>query len=112
MTQKLDLLNSLINNEIMLQRAEKLGLNATDNDVDAEIAKMRSPYTKEEFDKQLADRHMTLEDLKTQKLRQLTIAKLINKNITSNISIPDPTPTTFSYPNKPTSTPAHPPLHL
>src|SRR5262245_46839505 len=52
-TQKLDLLNNLINNEIMLQRAEKLGLNATDADVDAEIAKMRAPYTKEEFDKQL-----------------------------------------------------------
>ena len=59
MAQKLDLLGSLINNEIMLQRAEKLGLNATDADVDAEIAKMRSPYTKEEFEKQLADRHMT-----------------------------------------------------
>src|SRR5205085_7185977 len=54
MSQKLDLLGSLINNEIMLQRAEKLGLNATDTDVDAEISKMRAPYTKEEFEKQLA----------------------------------------------------------
>src|SRR5437588_2704879 len=63
MSQKLELLGSLINNEIMLQRAEKLGLNATDPDVDAEISKMRAPYTKEEFDKQLADRHITLEDL-------------------------------------------------
>src|SRR5689334_12288640 len=50
MAQKLDLLSSLINNEIMLQRAEKLGLNATDADVEAEISKMRAPYTKEEFD--------------------------------------------------------------
>ncbi|MDE3167461.1 MAG: SurA N-terminal domain-containing protein, partial [Acidobacteriota bacterium] len=69
MAQKLDLLNSLINNEIMMQRAEKLGLNATDSDVDAEIAKMRSPYTKEEFEKQLADRHMTVDDLRAQKRR-------------------------------------------
>src|SRR4051812_12618694 len=89
MSQKLDLLGSLINNEIMLQRAEKLGLNATDTDVDAEISKMRAPYTKEEFEKQLADQHMSMDDLKGQKRRQLTIDKLINKEITSKITITD-----------------------
>src|SRR5882757_2528050 len=73
MSQKLDLLGSLINNEIMLQRAEKLGLNATDADVEAEISKKRAPYTKEEFEKQLADRHMSMDDLKGQNRRQLTI---------------------------------------
>src|SRR5438309_2109866 len=82
MSQKLDLLGSLINNEIMLQRAEKLGLNATDADVDAEISKMRAPYTKEELEKQLADRHMSMDELKGQKRRQLTIDKLINKELT------------------------------
>src|SRR5207302_6816433 len=87
--QKLDLLASLINNEIMLQRAEKLGLNATDADVDADISKMRAGFTKEEFEKQLADRHMSLDDLKGQKRRQLTIDKLINKEITSKITITD-----------------------
>ena len=64
-SQKLELLGSLITNEIMLQRAEKLGLQAVDADVDAELNKMKAPYTKEEFDKQLADRNMTLDDLKT-----------------------------------------------
>jgi peptidyl-prolyl cis-trans isomerase SurA len=112
MTQKLDLLNSLINNEIMLQRAEKLGLNATDGDVDAEIAKMRSPYTKEEFEKQLADRHMTLDDLKTQKRRQLTIDKLINKEITSKISITDADVRTFYESNKASFNLAEPAVHM
>ena len=56
MSQKLELLGSLITNEIMLQRAEKLGLTAVDADVDTEFNKMKAPYTKEEFDKQLADR--------------------------------------------------------
>jgi len=63
-SQKLELLGSLITNEIMLQRALRLGLQAVDADVDAELAKMKSPYTKEEFEKQLADRHMSLDDLK------------------------------------------------
>ena len=30
-----------------------------DADVDTEINKMKAPYTKEEFDQQLAERHMT-----------------------------------------------------
>ena len=85
--QKLEVLRTLIDNKIMLQRAEKLGLNATDADVDAEISKMRAPYTKEEFEKQLADRHMSMDDLKGQKRRQLTIDKLINKEITSKINV-------------------------
>src|SRR5690349_12776181 len=112
MTQKLDLLNSLINNEIMLQRAEKLGLNATDSDVDAEIAKMRSPYTKEEFDKQLADRHMTLDDLKAQQRRKLTIDKLINKEITSKISITDADVKAFYEANKASFNLAEPAVHM
>jgi len=112
MSQKLDLLNSLINNEIMLQRAESLGLNATDADVDGEIAKMRAPYTKEEFDKQLADRHMTMDDLKAQKRRQLTIEKLINKEITSKITITDADVRAFYEGNKASFNLAEPAIHM
>src|SRR5207302_6380717 len=110
--QKLDLLASLINNEIMLQRAEKLGLNATDADVEAEISKMRSPYTKEEFEKQLADRHMSLDDLKGQKRRQLTIDKLINKEITSKITITDADVKASYEANKAGFNLAEPAIHL
>src|SRR3974377_463433 len=49
MSQKLDVLSNLITSEILLQRAEKLGLMAVDSDVDAEFNKMKAPYTKEEF---------------------------------------------------------------
>jgi peptidyl-prolyl cis-trans isomerase SurA len=112
LTQKLDLLGSLINNEIMLQRAEQLGLNATDNDVDAEIAKMRAPYTKEEFEKQLSDRHMTLDDLKAQKRRQLTIDKLINKEITSKVIITDADVKAFYESNKPSFNLPEPAIHM
>src|ERR1039457_7054181 len=48
MAQKIDLLSSMIIQEINLQRAEKLGLAAVDADVDGEIAKMRAPYTDRE----------------------------------------------------------------
>src|SRR6516225_9748357 len=48
MNQKLDLLRTLIDNEIMLQRAEKLGLMAVDADVEAKVNEFKAPYTKEE----------------------------------------------------------------
>src|ERR1035438_5582891 len=89
MAQKIDLLSSMIIQEIMLQRAEKLGLAAVDADVDGEISKMRALDTKEEFDKKLAAQHMTLADLKTKVRSKLTVDKLVNKEITSKITITD-----------------------
>src|ERR1700680_806484 len=87
--QKLEVLRTLIDNEIMLQRAEKLGLMAVDADVDAKFNELKAPYTKEEFERQLRNRKMTAEDLKAQLRRDLSIQKLFNKEITSHISITD-----------------------
>lgn len=89
LSQKLEILRSLIDNEIMLQRAEKLGLMAVDADVDAKINELKAPYTKEEFQKQLDQKKMSMDDLKTQIRRGLTVEKLFNKEITSHIVITD-----------------------
>lgn len=112
MSNKLEVLNSMITSQIMLQRAEKLGLTAVDADVDTEFNKMKAPYTKEEFDKQLAARHMTVEDLKTQIRRDLTVNKLINKEITSHITITDADVTNFYNANKESFNLAEPQIHL
>ena len=100
MSQKLELLSSMITSEIMLQRAEKLGLTAVDADVDTELNKMKAPYTKEEFDRQLSDRHMSIDDLRAQIRRDLTVNKLVNKEITSHITITDADVTNFYNANK------------
>lgn len=112
LTQKMDVLSSLITNEIMLQRAEKLGLTAVDADVDTELNKMKAPYTKEEFERQLAARHMTVDDLKTQVRRQLTVDKLINKEITSHIAISDADVTSYYNSNKASFNLAEPQIHI
>jgi peptidyl-prolyl cis-trans isomerase SurA len=87
--QKLEFLRVLIDNEIMLQKAEKLGLLATDADVEAKLNEMKAPYTQEEFQKQLGARKMTVDDLKGQIRRELSIEKLFNKEIRSLINITD-----------------------
>ena len=112
MAQKIDLLSSMITQEIMLQRAEKLGLAAIDADVEAEISKMRAPYTKEEFDKQLAAQHMTLNDLKAKVRSKLTVDKLVNKEITSKITITDADITNYYNANKASFNPPEPTTHM
>ena len=112
MAQKIDLLSSMITQEIMLQRAEKLGLGAIDADVEAEISKMRAPYTKEEFDKQLAAQHMTLNDLKAKVRSKLTVDKLVNKEITSKITITDADIANYYNANKASFNPPEPTTHM
>jgi peptidyl-prolyl cis-trans isomerase SurA len=112
MSQKLELLSSLITNEILLQRAEKLGLMAVDADVDTEFNKIKAPYTKEEFDSQIKARNMTVDDLKSQLRRDLTVNKLINKEITSHIAITDADVANYYNVNKASFNLAEPQVHM
>jgi peptidyl-prolyl cis-trans isomerase SurA len=87
--QRLTILHGMIDDEILQQRAAKLNLVATDEDVNAKLTEWKAPYTQEEFDRQLRQRNMTLDDLKRDLRRQLTREKLINKEIESKINITD-----------------------
>ena len=110
--QKLEVLRTLVDNQIMLQRAEKLGLMATDADVDAKLTELKSPFTQEEFQRQLAARKMSLDDLKAQLRQDLSIQKLFNKEITSHISITDKDVTEFYQANKPSFNFPEPQVHM
>jgi peptidyl-prolyl cis-trans isomerase SurA len=110
--QKLEVLRTLVDNEIMLQRAEKLGLMATDADVESRFAELKAPYTQEEFQKQLTARKMTVDDMKAQLKRDLSITKLFNKEITSHISISDKDVTDFYNANKSSFNFPEPQVHL
>jgi peptidyl-prolyl cis-trans isomerase SurA len=87
--RRLTILHQMITDEILEQRAAKLNLSASDEDVNAKITELKTPYTQEEFDKQLKQREMTLDDLKRDIRRSLTKEKLINKEIESRINITD-----------------------
>ena len=110
--QKLEILRSLIDSEIMLQRAEKSNLLATDTDVDAKLNELKAPYTQEEFQRQLNLRKMSLDDLKAQLRRDLSVQKLFNKEITSNINITDKDVSDFYAANQKSFNLAEPQIHL
>lgn len=110
--QKLEVLRSLIDNEIMLQRAEKMSLMAVASDIEAKFTELKAPYTQEEFQKQLAARKMSAEDLKAQLRRDLSVQKLFNKEITSQISITDKDVTDFYNASRASFNLAEPQVHL
>src|SRR6202162_872845 len=112
MIQKLEVLRTLVDNQIMLQRAEKLGLMATDADVESKFTELKAPFTQEEFQRQLASTKMTVEDMKQQLKRDLSVQKLFSKEITSHISISDRDVTDFYSINKSSFNFPEPQIHL
>ena len=112
MSQKLEVLRTLIDNEIMLQRAEKQSLMAVDADVEAKFNELKAPYTQEEFRRLLNVRKITADDLKAQLRRDLSVAKLIAKEITSHIAISDKDVADFYNGNKAGFNLAEPQVHL
>ncbi len=86
---RLNIVRQLVDEEILAQRASKLNLAATDEEVDAQINEMKAPFTQEEFNRRLADKHLTLDDLRRDIRRAKTTEKLFNKEINSKIDITD-----------------------
>ena len=86
---KLAILDQLVEKEVLLQRAEKLGLTATQDEVDAKLNEMKAPYTKEQFEQKLKEQGLSEDDFRHDWRQTLTIQKLFNKEISSKINISD-----------------------
>ena len=86
---RINILKELIENEILMRRAEKLGLLATDDEVDRKLSEIKSPFSAEEFASRLKDKNIAPEDFKRDIRRSLTVDKVINKEVTSKINITD-----------------------
>ena len=86
---KLNVVEQLINNEILLERAKKLNLEASDGEVEDKFTELKSPFTEEEFQRQLKQRGMGVDDLKRDLRRQLSIQKLLNREVAAKVTITD-----------------------
>ena len=86
---RLNVLRALIDQEIVEQRAAKMNLTASNEEVDAKLAEMKAPYTEEQFQERLKASNQTVDDLKHALRQNLTIGKLLNKEINSKITVTD-----------------------
>lgn len=110
--QRLEILRTLVDEEILVQRAERMGLMAVDSDVEAKFSELKAPYTQEEFQKQLNARKISVEDLKTKLRRDLSVQKLFLKEITSQIAITDKDISDFYNSNKASFNLSEPQIHM
>lgn len=84
---KLSLLNELIDNQLLLQRAAELRLVVPEADVDHRIAELQSPYSAEAFQKKLADDGLAPADLREQVRQSLLVRKLLDREIHSQVKV-------------------------
>jgi peptidyl-prolyl cis-trans isomerase SurA len=86
---RLNILNQMIEEEILMRRAEKLGLLATDEEVDRKLNEINSPFSQEDFEHQLQDKKITVADFKRDIRRSITRDKVLNKEVSSKINVTD-----------------------
>jgi peptidyl-prolyl cis-trans isomerase SurA len=87
--RRLQILHGMIDDEILQQRAARLNLTASDEDVNAKLTEIKAPYTEDQFEALLKQQGLTLDELRQNIRRQLTRDKLLNKEIESKINITD-----------------------
>ena len=109
---RLSILRELVDNEILMRRAEKLGLLATDDEVERKLNEIKSPYTKEEFDARMKEKKLTLDDFKRDLRRSLTVEKVLNKEVTSKINVSDQDITNYYNAHKAEFNLVEPQYHL
>jgi peptidyl-prolyl cis-trans isomerase SurA len=109
---RLSILHQLVDYEILMRRAEKLGLLATDDEVERKLNEIKSPYTKEEFEAHMKERKLTLDDFKRDLRRQLTVEKVLNKEVTSKINVTDQDITSYYNAHKSEFNLVEPQYHL
>jgi peptidyl-prolyl cis-trans isomerase SurA len=88
-SDKLTILRTLIDAEITEQRAAKMNLTATNEEVDAKLTEMKSHYTEEQFNQMLKESGRSLDEVRRDLRKQLTLEKLFNKEINSKINVTD-----------------------
>src|SRR3989442_15636852 len=90
----------MINDQILLEMASGAGLSATDAEVDVKFNELKSQYTEEKFKDLLKEQKMTIDDIRNELRKSITIDKLVNKEITSKISVTAPATKSFYEKNE------------
>jgi peptidyl-prolyl cis-trans isomerase SurA len=86
---KLNIVDELITQDLLLARAQELGVAATDVEIDNALAEQKRSMSEEDFQKQLTARGLVLDDVRNGLRREISAQKLIEREIVSKITISD-----------------------
>lgn len=85
-------LEDLIREKLLEERAKEMSVAATDEEVDAAVARVKAQYnlsTDAEFEAALAQSGMTRDELKRQMRQTITLQKVIGRDVTSHLDLTD-----------------------
>jgi peptidyl-prolyl cis-trans isomerase SurA len=100
MTAKLNLLDQLIGEEIMLGKARALKVAVPDSAVDSAYNDTKKDMTDDAFNKELSARNLTAVDVREGLRRELTMQKVIEQEVTSKITVSEQDITDFFNANR------------
>jgi peptidyl-prolyl cis-trans isomerase SurA len=89
LTAKLRILNDLIDQDILLERARALKIEVPAAEIDKAFAERKSNMPEEAFQKELAQRGLTSDDMKQGLGRDMTVQKLLQQEVGSKVTIND-----------------------
>lgn len=97
---KLNLLDQAITSDILLAKAKELNVDVPQTEVDTAFNDAKKNLTDDQFNKELAARTLSVADMREQLRRDLVARKLIDREVTSKISVSDKDITDFFEANK------------
>jgi peptidyl-prolyl cis-trans isomerase SurA len=97
---RLEILQQLINDEMLMQQAAKDKVEATATEINTKYAAVKGSLTEERFQQALKEQGLNAEDIREELKKSATIEKLLNKEITSKISVSDAEISEFFSKNK------------
>lgn len=89
---KKDVLDDLIREKLLEERAKELSVSATDAEVEEAVERVKRQYnlaTDTEFDAALAGSHLNRDELKRQMKQTITLQKVIGRDVTGKMEISD-----------------------
>jgi peptidyl-prolyl cis-trans isomerase SurA len=100
LTAKLSLLNDLIVQDILLDKARQLKITVPDSEVDAAYAEAKKNITDEAFQQELGRRHLTPAELREALGRELLAEKVLRQEVVSKVAVTDQEVTDFFNTNR------------
>jgi parvulin-like peptidyl-prolyl isomerase len=91
-TMRVMVLEDLIREKLLEERAKEMSVTATDEEILAAVARVKQQYnlaTDQEFDAALAQTGMTRDDLKRQMSETIVMQKVIGRDVTSRMDLTD-----------------------
>ncbi|HTY43412.1 MAG TPA: SurA N-terminal domain-containing protein [Thermoanaerobaculia bacterium] len=85
-------LEDLIKEKLLEERAKEMSVSATEEEVDAAVARIKEQYkltSDADFDKALAESGMTREELRRQMRQSITLQKVVGRDVASQLQLTD-----------------------